>query len=97
MGGLPVEVGGNLRLVGDREANNANTITMNSYALANAYVAWTRDAVRVTFNVDNLTDAEYASWSDIFYLGQTDPSFIYSNTLMLGPPRTYSVMLNVGF
>ncbi len=51
----------------------------------------------MTFNVDNVTDTAYGSWSDIFYLGQTDPSFIYSNTLMLGAPRTYSIMLQMGF
>ena len=97
IGGAPMEVGGEVRVVGDREANNANTITMNGYALADAYAAWTHDAVRVTFRIENLTDNAYASWSDIFYLGQTDPSFLYSNTLMLGAPRTYSIMLQMGF
>ena len=84
-------------MVGDRQANNANSITLNNYALADAYVAWTLDPVRITFNVDNLTDTAYASWSDIFYLGQTDPSFIYANQVMLGIPRTYSVMLHLRF
>ena len=97
IGGAPVEVGGAVRIVGDRQANNANTITLNSYALADAYVAWTLGSVRVTFNVENLTDSVYASWSDIFYLGQTDPSFIYANQVMLGAPRTYSVMLQMQF
>ena len=86
-----------MRVVGDRPANNANTITLNGYATADAYVALDLDAVRVTFNVDNLTDAAYASWSDIFYLGQTDPSFIYANQVLLGAPRTYSVLLHVRF
>ena len=97
IGGAPVEVGGSVRFVGNRQANNANTITLNNYALADAYVAWTLDPVRITFNVDNLTDTAYASWSDIFYLGQTDPSFIYANQVMLGAPRTYSVMLHLRF
>ena len=97
IGGAPVEVGGAVRFVGDRHANNANTITLNSYALADAYVAWDLDRVRVTFHVDNLTDTAYASWSDIFYLGQTDPSFIYANQVMLGMPRSYSVLLNLQF
>lgn len=44
-----------------------------------------------------LTDTAYASWSDVFYLGQNDPSFLYSNELMIGAPRTFSVMLQVGF
>jgi iron complex outermembrane receptor protein len=97
IGGAPLEVGGSLRVVGERQANNANTITLNQYALADAHVAWMFGSARVTFNVENLTDTAYASWSDVFYLGETDPSFIYSNTLMLGRPRTFSVMLQTGF
>ena len=97
IGGAPIEAGATVRIVGDRQANNANTIVLNGYAHADAYVALTLDPVRVTFNVDNLTDTAYASWSDIFYLGQTDPSFIYANQVMLGAPRTYSVMLHVAF
>ena len=97
IGGAPIEAGATVRIVGDRQANNSNTITLNGYAHADAYVALTLDPVRVTFNVDNLTDTAYASWSDIFYLGQTDPSFIYANQVMLGAPRTYSVMLHVDF
>ena len=97
IGGTPLEAGATVRIVGDRHANNANTITLNGYATADAYLALDLDAVRVTFNVDNLTDSAYASWADIFYLGQTDPSFIYANQVLLGAPRTYSVMLNVRF
>jgi len=97
IGGAPLDVGGSVRVVGERQANNANTISLNRYALADAHVAWTFGSARLTFNVDNLTDTAYASWSDVFYLGETDPSFIYSNTLMLGPPRTFSVMLQTGF
>ena len=97
IGGAPVEVGGTVRFVGDREANNANTVTMNNYALADAYVAWTVGDSRLTFNIENLTDTAYASWSDVFYVGQTDPSFLYSNNLMLGAPRTFSIMLQTKF
>ena len=97
IGGVPVEVGGTVRIVGDREANNANTITLNGYGLADAYVVWTFAGARLAFTVKNLTDTAYAAWSDVFYLGETDPSFIYSNTLMLGAPRTYSVMLQTRF
>ena len=86
-----------MRVVGDRQANNANTISLNGYALADAWIAWVRDRVRVTLAVDNLTDTAYASWSDVFYLGHTDPSFFYANTLMLGVPRTYSIMLQTSF
>ena len=84
-------------MVGDRQANNANTIVLNGYALADAWVAWAHDRLRVTFAVDNLTDTAYAEWSHVFYLGQTDPSFFYANNLMLGVPRTYSLMLQTSF
>jgi iron complex outermembrane recepter protein len=96
IGGLPIEIGGSARFVGDRFANNANTITMKGYSLGDVYAAWTRNRMRVTARLDNLTNATYASWVDVFYLGQTDPSFLYANQLMLGPPRTLSVMLQVG-
>ena len=97
IGGAPVEIGGAVRIVGDRQANNANTMVLNGYALADAWFSWVHDRVRLTFTVDNLTDTAYASWSDVFYLGHTDPSFFYANTLMLGAPRTYSVMLQTRF
>ena len=97
IGGAPLEVGAALRIVGDRQADNANMIVLNGYTHADAYVALTLDPVRVTFNVDNLTDTAYAAWSHVFYLGQTDPSFIYANQVMLGAPRTYSVMLHFEF
>jgi iron complex outermembrane recepter protein len=95
--GLPFEIGGSARFVGDRFANNANAIVLKRYGLLDAYVAWTRDRVRVTAKADNLADTAYASWSDVFYLGQTDPSFLYANQLMLGAPRTVSLQLQVGF
>jgi iron complex outermembrane receptor protein len=94
---LPIEIGGSARYVGDRFANNANAIAMKGYAVADAYVAWTRDRMRVTARVDNLTDSVYASWADPFYVSQAAPSFLYANQLMLGSPRTFSLMLQVGF
>jgi iron complex outermembrane recepter protein len=97
VGGLPLEIGGGLRQVGDRFANNTNTITMNGYVLADLYAAWTRGRLRITARVDNLTDRAYASWADVFYLGQNDPSFLYANQLMLGAPRTFSVMVQTRF
>jgi iron complex outermembrane receptor protein len=95
--GLPIELGGSARFVGDRFASNANTITMKRYTVLDAYLAWTRNRIRATARVDNLTDAVYASWADVFYVGQADPSFLYANELMLGAPRTFSVQLQVWF
>jgi iron complex outermembrane receptor protein len=95
--GLPIEVGGSARYVGERFANNANAIAMKGYGIADVYAAWTRNRLRVTARVDNVTDRVYASWADPFYVGQIDPSFLYANQLMLGSPRTFAVMLQVGF
>lgn len=95
--GLPIEVGGALRHVGNRFVNNANVIEMKPYTVLDAYGAWTRDRMRVTVRVDNLTDAAYVSWTDPFYVQQNAPSFLYAHQVMLGPPRTFAVQLQVGF
>jgi iron complex outermembrane recepter protein len=95
--GLPLEVGGSARYVGERFANNANLIAMKSYTAADLYAAWTRGRTRLTARVDNVTDAVYAAWADPFYVSQAAPSFLYANQLMLGAPRSYSLMLQVGF
>ena len=97
IGGLPLELGGSYRFVGDRFGSNANTVTMKQYTVLDTYAAWTRGRYRVTARIDNLTDAVYASWADPFYLQQNDPSFLYANQLMLGAPRTFGVQLQVGF
>ena len=46
--GWPLELGGSVRYVGDRFANNANLITMKAYTTAGLYAAWTRDRLRLT-------------------------------------------------
>ncbi|HEY7444924.1 MAG TPA: TonB-dependent siderophore receptor [Vicinamibacterales bacterium] len=94
---LPIEIGGSARFVGDRFASNANRIEMKRYTVVDAYVAWTRDRLRVTARVDNVANTTYASWADPFYIEQNDPSFLYSHELMLGTPRAFSVQLQVGF
>ncbi len=91
----PVEIGGGYRFVDDRYGDNNNDILFKSYQLFDAYLAWVKDSYRLTFRVDNLTDEPYVAWSDVFYLGQTDPAFIYANQVMLGAPRQYSVTLQM--
>jgi iron complex outermembrane receptor protein len=95
--GLPLEIGGSARHVSDRYADNANAIRMKGYVLGDLYAAWTHNRVRITARVDNVTDTAYASWSDVFYLGQTNPSFLYANQLMLGAPRAFSVIVQKAF
>jgi iron complex outermembrane recepter protein len=97
IGGWPLEAGGAVRFVGDRFGSNANTVTLTSYAVADAYAAWTRGRYRLTARIDNLRDAVYASWADPFYLQQNNPSFLYANQLMLGAPRSFGLQVQVGF
>lgn len=97
LGSLPIEIGGSVRYVGERFTNNANTSAMRPYTVTDVYAAWTRDRVRVTARLDNVADTVYASWADPFYIHQVDPSFLYANQLLLGPPRAFSLMLQVGF
>lgn len=97
IGSLPLEIGGSVRYVGERFTNNANVTAMKPYAVTDIYAAWTRNRVRITARADNVTDTVYAAWADPFYVNQIDPSFLYANQLMLGPPRAFSLMLQVGF
>lgn len=97
IGGTPFELGGSVRYVGDRFANNANRITLKAYTLADVYLAWNSERFRITARVDNVTDEDYVEWSDRFYLGNNDPSFIYANQLLLGAPRTWSLLIQTAF
>jgi len=86
---LPVELGASVRHVGNRFNTDANTVTLDAYTVADAYVFVdipksvfpTVDQTRLTFRVRNLTDRRYAIWGDPFYPDQ----------ILLGAPRTYEV------
>ncbi|MET1255640.1 TonB-dependent receptor [Aliikangiella maris] len=95
IGDLPIEIGTSLHYVGDRYGDNPNTVKLKSYWLADLFAAWQFDKYRVSARIDNLLDEEFIQWSDVFYLHQTDPGFIYANQLMLGAPRTYRLMFEV--
>ena len=86
---LPVEIGMSARYVGDRYNSDANTVIMNAYTVADAYVFVdipkyffpAVDQTRITFRVRNLFNREYAVWGDPFYPDQ----------ILLGAPRTYEL------
>ena len=86
---LPVELGVSVRHVGNRFNTDANTVTLDAYTVADAYVFvdipkqifGSVDQTRLTFRVRNLTDKRYAVWGDPFYPDQ----------ILLGTPRTYEV------
>jgi iron complex outermembrane recepter protein len=86
---LPVELGMSARYVGNRFNSDANTVIMDAYTVADAYVFVdipkyffpAVDHTRLTFRVRNLFDRRYAIWGDPFYPDQ----------ILLGAPRTYEV------
>lgn len=85
----PVEIGASVRHVGNRFNADANTVTLNAYTVADAYmfvdipkaIFQAVDQTRLTFRVRNLTNKQYAIWGDPFYPDQ----------ILLGAPRTYEV------
>ena len=95
--GLPLEVGGSVQYVDDRFGDNANQVALSSYTLLNLFATWSAPRFNVTARVNNLTDEIYVPWSDVFYLQQNDPSFLYANQLMLAPPRMFEVGVEFTF
>lgn len=95
--GTPAEVGGAARYVSERFGDNANTVTLSDYWVVDGYAAWTGDNYRVTARVNNVFDTVYVPWSDVFYLQQTDPGFLYANQLILGAPRTWELSVSYFF
>ncbi|MBR0779157.1 TonB-dependent receptor [Bradyrhizobium diazoefficiens] len=87
--GLPVEIGGSVRHVGDRFNFQDNLITMNAYTIFDAFAfvdipkAYFSgvDQTRISFRVRNLTNKLYAAWGD--------PG--YNDQIILGAPRSYEV------
>lgn len=84
---LPVELGLSARYVGNRFNSDANTVIMDAYTVADAYVFVdipkyffpAVDQTRIPFRLRNLFDRRYAIWGDPFYPDQ----------ILLGAPRTY--------
>jgi iron complex outermembrane receptor protein len=64
----PFEVGGGIRFVGDRYADNGNLTKLLSYAALDAYVTYHfSDRLTLTGRGRNLTNKTYAQWTDIYY------------------------------
>ncbi|MDO6426939.1 TonB-dependent receptor [Thalassotalea sp. 1_MG-2023] len=94
---LPIEVGASIHYVDDRYGDNPNTVTLKAYTLTNVFASYKGDNYRVTARIDNLFDKAYAPWSDVFYLHQDSPGFIYANELLIGAPRNVRVMFDYQF
>lgn len=84
---FPIEIGGSVRYVGERAANNANTVFLKAYTTADVFAALLYRDSRLTFRVRNLTDRAYGLWADVFYPDQ----------VILGLPRTYEVAITTSF
>jgi len=66
--GLPLELGGGVRYVGERSGNTANTLRLDAYTTLNVYATYNlTPKVAVSVRVDNLTDKAFAQSADINY------------------------------
>jgi len=71
------EVGGGLRFVGDRYADNEDVTKLLGYAVLDAYVTYHfGERMTLTVRGRNLTNKAYVQWADIYY----------PEELILGPP-----------
>ena len=85
---LPLDLGGGLKHVSARSGNDANTLTLSSYTVANAYLTWRlRPGVALSARVENLTDKAFAQAADVFY----------PTEVLIGRPRYYQVDLSARF
>ncbi|WP_158966228.1 TonB-dependent siderophore receptor [Paraglaciecola sp. L3A3] len=94
---LPIEAGISWHYVGDRFGDNENSVTLKNYALTDVFANWTFNNYRISAKVDNLFDEVYVPWSQVSYLHNDDPSFIYANQLNIGAPRTFRVSFEATF
>ena len=91
IGGLPLEIGGSVQYVDDRYGDNANLVDLSSYTLVDLFATWSGANYNLTARIHNLTDEIYVPWSDVFYLQQNDPGFIYANQILLSAPRMFEL------
>jgi iron complex outermembrane receptor protein len=86
--GLPLELGGGLRYVGERAGDYFNTVRLDAYTTINLYATYSlTPKVDVSFRVDNLADKVYAQAVDVNYPGQ----------VILGRPRYFQFELRAHF
>ncbi|MDC3267344.1 TonB-dependent receptor, partial [Gammaproteobacteria bacterium] len=67
------------------------------YTLLNLFATWSSENYRVSARVNNVTDEIYVPWSDVFYLHQNDPGWLYANQMMLASPRTFELGVEFTF
>jgi iron complex outermembrane receptor protein len=95
--GLPLEIGGSVQYVDDRYGDNANQVSLSSYTLVDLFATWSGSNYNLTARVHNVTDEIYVPWSDVFYLQQNDPGFLYANQILLASPRMFELSIEFAF
>ena len=84
--GVPLEMGGGVRYIGNRPGNTNNTLVLDNYALFDCYASYElKPGVLVTGRVRNLFDKTYVQWADIYY----------PNQVMFGEPRYFELGIYV--
>jgi iron complex outermembrane recepter protein len=83
----PLKVGAAANHVGDRYANNANTVKMNGYTTADVYATWRLSSGSLTLRVRNVADKLYASWTGANA----------NNQVILGAPRSADLTYHARF
>ena len=85
---LPLDIGGDVRYVGNRAGSFDNTLLLSDYELVDIYAVYhvTR-TLDVTGRINNLLGKTYVSWADTNYPTEVD----------LGRPRYFEVDLHAGF
>lgn len=85
---LPLSVGASLQRVGDMFTDNANSVRINGYTLADAYANWQASpGALLTLRVRNLGDKLYGTWSGASA----------ANQIVLGAPRTVELTARLDF
>lgn len=97
VGGTRWEIGGAIRYIDERFGDNANTVRLSDYTIVDTFAAYNAEQYRLTARVNNVFDTDYVPWSDVFYLQQNDPGFIYANQLILGSPRMWELAIEYNF
>lgn len=88
IGRVPLEVGGGLRFVGERFADNGNLTKLQNYATLDVYGTYHfTERLAVTARGRNLTNKAYAQWADIYY----------PTEIVLGAPRSGEVAFTFRF
>lgn len=84
---IPLGAGVGVNSVSDFFTNNANTIRINGYTTADAYLSWAFNKTQhLTFRVRNIGDKEYATWTGAA-----------ATQVMLGMPRNYEISFRAAF